>query len=147
MRARVTAPGTPLRLNALLRRITDIYVSEGYVTSRAYVPPQDTKDGRLTIVVIEGTVERVEVEPKGSVSAATAFPRHERGVFRQLRDSQQRQSGRLREEVRIVLAKSYRSFQEDGRGRWLARGAWCRAIFVPAASRDERGSSGAREPN
>jgi hemolysin activation/secretion protein len=75
-------------LNALLRRITDIYVSQGYVTSRAYVPPQNTKDGRLTIVVVEGTVEHVEVEPKGSVSAATAFPNMTGHVFN-LRDAEQ----------------------------------------------------------
>jgi hemolysin activation/secretion protein len=75
-------------LNALLRRITDMYVSQGYVTSRAYIPPQETKDGRLTIVVIEGTVERVEVEPKGSVSTATAFPDMTGNVFN-LRDAEQ----------------------------------------------------------
>jgi hemolysin activation/secretion protein len=75
-------------INALLRRITDIYVSQGYVTSRAYVPPQDTKDGRLTIVVIEGTVERVEVQPKGSASSATAFPDMKGHVFN-LRDAEQ----------------------------------------------------------
>jgi hemolysin activation/secretion protein len=75
-------------INALLRRITDIYVSKGYVTSRAYVPPQDTKKGRLTIVVIEGTVERIDVEPKGSASAATAFPDMTGHVFN-LRDAEQ----------------------------------------------------------
>lgn len=68
-------------LNALLRRITDAYVSLGYVTTRAYVPPQDAKDGKLTLVVIEGTVERIEVEPAKSASAATAFPHMVGEVF------------------------------------------------------------------
>jgi hemolysin activation/secretion protein len=75
-------------INALLRRITDIYVSKGYVTSRAYIPPQNMKEGRLTIVVIEGTVERIEVEPKGSVSTVTAFPDMTGRVFN-LRDAEQ----------------------------------------------------------
>jgi hemolysin activation/secretion protein len=75
-------------LNALLRRITDAYVSLGYVTTRAYVPPQDTKDGKLTLVVIEGTVERIEVEPANSASAATAFP-HMIGEVFNLRAAEQ----------------------------------------------------------
>jgi hemolysin activation/secretion protein len=76
------------QIDALLRQITNIYVQKGYVTSRAYVPPQDTKTGRLTIVVIEGTVERIEVEPKGSAAAATAFPDMTGQVFN-LRDAEQ----------------------------------------------------------
>jgi hemolysin activation/secretion protein len=75
-------------INALLRRITDNYVSQGLITSRAYIPPQDTKDGRLTIVVIEGTVEKVEVKPARSASSATAFP-HVVGKVLNLRDAEQ----------------------------------------------------------
>lgn len=61
-------------VNQLLRRVTDAYVSRGYITSRAYVPPQDASAGALTIVVIEGTVERIEIEPPASAAAFTAFP-------------------------------------------------------------------------
>jgi hemolysin activation/secretion protein len=68
-------------MNALLRRVTDAYVSLGYVTTRAYIPPQQTTAGVLTLVVIEGTVERIEVEPAGSGSAATAFPHMVGEVF------------------------------------------------------------------
>jgi hemolysin activation/secretion protein len=75
-------------LNALLRRITNAYVAQGYITTRAYVPPQDSSGGKLTIVVIEGTVERVEVQPPGSASAATAFPDMV-GQVLNLRDAEQ----------------------------------------------------------
>ena len=38
-------------INALLKRITAAYVDLGYVTTRAYVPPQQSADGVLTILV------------------------------------------------------------------------------------------------
>jgi hemolysin activation/secretion protein len=61
-------------LNATLRAVTGAYVAHGLITSRAYLPPQDTSSGTLTIVVVEGTVERIEVEPARSASVTTAFP-------------------------------------------------------------------------
>ena len=75
-------------LNILLQRITDLYVARGYVTTRAYIPAQDTLGGHLTIVVIEGKVEKIEVKPHGSASAATAFPGMRGEVFN-LRDAEQ----------------------------------------------------------
>jgi hemolysin activation/secretion protein len=75
-------------LNALLRRITSIYVSKGYITTRAYVPAQNIGNGQLSIVVIEGTIERIEVTPRGSASPATAFPGMAGHVFN-LRDAEQ----------------------------------------------------------
>ena len=79
--------GAP-ELNAVLRAVTGAYVTRGLITSRAYLPPQDTADGKLTIVVVEGTVERVEVEPAGSASTATAFP-HVAGQVLDLRELEQ----------------------------------------------------------
>ncbi len=64
----------PAAINELLRKVTAAYVSRGYVTTRAYIPSQDTGGGRLTVVVIEGTVESIEVQPPGSISLRTAFP-------------------------------------------------------------------------
>ena len=75
-------------LNALLRRITDMYVSRGYVTTRAYIPPQNAGEGRLSIVVIEGKIEKIEVQPRGSISTTTAFPGMVGEVFN-LRDAEQ----------------------------------------------------------
>lgn len=43
-------------IDAGLRAITDRYVHDGFVTTRAFVGPQDLKSGALTITVIEGQV-------------------------------------------------------------------------------------------
>ncbi len=42
--------------------ITDAYRKKGYVTSRAYLPPQKITDGVLEIMVIEGTTGDIEVK-------------------------------------------------------------------------------------
>lgn len=42
-------------LNEILRVITEYYLDKGYVTTRAYLTPQDLKSGVLEIAVIEGT--------------------------------------------------------------------------------------------
>ena len=41
--------------------ITKLYVDQGYVTSGAYIPPQTLEGGVVTIRVIEGTVEDINV--------------------------------------------------------------------------------------
>lgn len=43
-------------IDGALRAITNRYVRDGFVTSRAFVGPQDLKAGTLTITVIEGRV-------------------------------------------------------------------------------------------
>lgn len=42
--------------------ITDEYRKKGFVTSRAYLPPQTIKEGILKIMVIEGKLGEVEIE-------------------------------------------------------------------------------------
>jgi hemolysin activation/secretion protein len=42
--------------------ITDLYRKNGYLTSRAYVPPQDLSDGILEIRVIEGKMGEVQIK-------------------------------------------------------------------------------------
>ncbi|MGB3401533.1 MAG: ShlB/FhaC/HecB family hemolysin secretion/activation protein [Microcoleaceae cyanobacterium] len=42
--------------------ITEIYLEQGYITSRAIVPEQTINDGVVTIQVIEGTLEEIEIE-------------------------------------------------------------------------------------
>jgi hemolysin activation/secretion protein len=39
-----------------LRAITNHYIADGYVTSRAFIGPQSLKDGTLTITVFEGRI-------------------------------------------------------------------------------------------
>lgn len=77
-------------INQLLAAITNDYVERGFVTTRAYVPPQDLSGGRLEILVVEGVVERIRVDDGGadSVSVGTAFPGVE-GRILNLRDLEQ----------------------------------------------------------
>jgi hemolysin activation/secretion protein len=46
----------------LVREITDLYHSHGYLTAYAYLPPQKIKNGVLKVAVVEGKVEKIEVE-------------------------------------------------------------------------------------
>ena len=41
--------------------ITEIYIKRGYVTSRAYIPPQNIKDGIVRIAVFEGKVGSINI--------------------------------------------------------------------------------------
>ena len=42
--------------------ITKLYQNKGYITSGAFIPAQTLQDGIVTIQVVEGTVETIEVE-------------------------------------------------------------------------------------
>ena len=78
------------QINELLQDITNFYVARGYVTSRAYVPPQDMGTGTLRILVIEGVLEKIEAAPTsaGHMNLTTAFPGLE-GKAVNLRDIEQ----------------------------------------------------------
>jgi len=49
-------------LRQAAQKITGLYRSRGYLTSRAYIPPQRLEDGIVTIKIIEGNVGRIHVE-------------------------------------------------------------------------------------
>ncbi|MGC9506079.1 ShlB/FhaC/HecB family hemolysin secretion/activation protein [Baaleninema sp.] len=55
-------------LIALRTAITDLYVSRGYTTSGAFVPPQDVTEGIVRIQVVEGELEAIEIEGLDRVS-------------------------------------------------------------------------------
>lgn len=63
-------------IEAALALITKDYIERGYVTTRAYLPAQDLRSGTLEITVIEGTIERYQVDtPRpNSVWVPGAFP-------------------------------------------------------------------------
>jgi hemolysin activation/secretion protein len=67
-------------INAVLRTITNRYIADGYVTSRAVIGPQDLKSGVLEIVVIEGQLNAISSEGIGTKRTyrkgelAAAFP-------------------------------------------------------------------------
>ncbi|HIK19417.1 MAG TPA: BamA/TamA family outer membrane protein [Leptolyngbyaceae cyanobacterium M33_DOE_097] len=54
----------PLTLTELLQArtaVTQLYHDAGYVTSGAYIPPQEPQDGIVTVQVIEGRVETINI--------------------------------------------------------------------------------------
>jgi len=63
-------------LEAILARLTKHYIDRGYVTTRAYLPAQDLRTGTLRVQVVEGTIERFEVDsPRaGAQWPPGAFP-------------------------------------------------------------------------
>ncbi|NEO88338.1 MAG: BamA/TamA family outer membrane protein [Spirulina sp. SIO3F2] len=48
-------------LNQAVEQITQLYIVDGYLTSNAVLPSQPLDSGNLTIEVIEGTLESIEV--------------------------------------------------------------------------------------
>jgi hemolysin activation/secretion protein len=55
----------PLTLEQLLEArsaITQLYINAGYITSGAYIPPQEPKDGTITIQVIEGQLQKIQLK-------------------------------------------------------------------------------------
>lgn len=61
-------------INNYLRIITNAYVSDGYVTSRAFLVPQDLTSGELTIVIMEGKVEALLFNGQPSNFLSNALP-------------------------------------------------------------------------
>jgi hemolysin activation/secretion protein len=67
-------------INTVLRTITNRYIADGYVTSRAVIGPQDLKSGVLEIIVIEGQLNAISSEGIGTKRTyrkgelAAAFP-------------------------------------------------------------------------
>ena len=49
------------RLNLLLRRVTDAFVSRGLITTRAYLGEQNLGGGTLTLTVVPGTIEAIRL--------------------------------------------------------------------------------------
>lgn len=60
----------------LMSDVTRFYVSQGYVTTRVYLPAQDLSLGDLELSVVEGAIEKVEVArgSAGLLNVTTAFP-------------------------------------------------------------------------
>lgn len=64
--AKVTAPFTnrPLSFTELIQArsaVTQLYIDQGYVTSGAFIPPQTLQGGIVTIQVLEGRLEAINV--------------------------------------------------------------------------------------
>ncbi|WP_456295098.1 ShlB/FhaC/HecB family hemolysin secretion/activation protein [Vibrio sp. AK197] len=61
-------------INGLLRNITNYYIEHGYVTSRAYLTPQDLNSGVLNMVILEGKLQEVQLNGQPSSMLKFAFP-------------------------------------------------------------------------
>lgn len=69
-------------INTLVKEINNIYIKEAYVTSRAYIKPQNMREGYLKISVMEGKIEKVI---GNNISTKLIFPFVE-GSYLNLRD-------------------------------------------------------------
>ncbi len=70
------------------KRITNQYIEHGFVTSQAVIPEQDLSSRSLTLQVIEGKMETIEIEDSPARLTHTVFP-HPQGQVLNLRDIEQ----------------------------------------------------------
>lgn len=94
-RQRITDEFTGRCLNVgdierILAEITKNYIDRGFITTRAYLAPQDLSKGHLEILVIEGVVEKIMIDDGNakSIAIANVFPGIENNVLN-LRDLEQ----------------------------------------------------------
>lgn len=76
------------QINEYLRVITNLYVESGYVTSRAFLVPQDLMSGNLEIVILEGKLEGILLNGHEDRALNLAFP-NSIGQVLNLRDIEQ----------------------------------------------------------
>ena len=103
--AQKTNPVRFSQLQAVIEKATNLYRQAGYFTSRVVVGQGALKDGVLTVVVVEGFLEEVEVTGRGS----DAFKRWARGYLQRLVSSaEQPRPIRFRElERQLLLMQSF----------------------------------------
>ncbi|VTQ65996.1 putative hemolysin activation protein HecB [Campylobacter jejuni] len=84
-------------ISEITRQISDWYIHQGYITSRAFISEQDLSQGELHISVLEGRLEKITLEGGSSSQLTMAFPGLEGGILN-LRDIEQgmEQINRLR---------------------------------------------------
>jgi hemolysin activation/secretion protein len=80
-------------IERLIGEIVNTYIARGYISVRAYVQPQDLANGKLRILVIEGSVESININHNESlnndnINLSTAFPWIE-GRILNIRDIEQ----------------------------------------------------------
>jgi hemolysin activation/secretion protein len=61
---------TLAELQAAMARITAFYRQRGYLLARAYLPPQEMRDGQLVVAVLEGKVHDVVADNRSRVATA-----------------------------------------------------------------------------
>jgi hemolysin activation/secretion protein len=67
-------------LRAVADAITQLYIDRGFITSRAVLPDQTIADGIVQIRIIEGSIERIEIEGNRRVNAGYVRSRVQLGA-------------------------------------------------------------------
>lgn len=49
-------------INTIVKQLNNLYMMKGYITSRAYLPQQSLREGRLRIIILEGKVEAITIK-------------------------------------------------------------------------------------
>ena len=70
------------------KHITNHYIEQGFVTSQAFIPEQDLSSRNLTLQVIEGKVETIEIEDSPERLTHSIFP-HQQEQILNLRNIEQ----------------------------------------------------------
>ncbi|MGC6388927.1 ShlB/FhaC/HecB family hemolysin secretion/activation protein [Ewingella sp. S1.OA.A_B6] len=62
------------QINALVKQVSDWYIGQGYITSRAFLTEQDLSSGTLSLTVMEGKLEAIKMENQRGAMLAMVFP-------------------------------------------------------------------------
>lgn len=66
-------------INTLMRKITNLYIKLGYITTRVYLPQQNLEDAVLEIMVVEGIISKIRLNGQSYRGELwTAFPHSNR---------------------------------------------------------------------
>ena len=83
-------------LRGIAEQITNFYIGKGYITSRAVLADQTINDGVVKIMVIEGTLEKIEVQGTRRLNSSYIRSRIKLGVKRPLN------FGKIEEQLRLL---------------------------------------------
>lgn len=87
---------TLAELQAVADQITQLYVNQGYLTSRALLPAQAIENGQVQIQVIEGSIEEIQVEGLTRLNQGYVRDRIKRGTQQPLSNQ------KLEEQLRLL---------------------------------------------
>lgn len=75
---------TLAELNNAAQDITQLYLTKGYLTSRAVISPQTITDGLVKIKIIEGSLESIDIEGNNRLKASYIRSRIKQGADKPL---------------------------------------------------------------
>ncbi|MEL7245863.1 MAG: ShlB/FhaC/HecB family hemolysin secretion/activation protein [Cyanobacteria bacterium J06573_2] len=87
-------------LRGVVDKITQVYLSRGYITSRAVLTDQTINDGVVRVIIVEGSLEKIEVNGTRRLNKSYIRSRIRLGVDRPL------QAGKIEEQLRLLRLDS-----------------------------------------